>query len=188
MGKRSSFERRPGDFYATPLPAVLPLISHLRGIRTFAEPCAGAGDLVRHLDPSAWLAPMPATSASGQDALELDYYGAIDLDHYDPPETIRAVNPAFGKFLDEQDVLLEAERARRMPSFESAFRNLRLNQRIAPFGRDLLMKPEAWAVGDDPIDEAIFTDGRRCSRPRPSALSISRRWCWLPRMIAASFT
>ena len=56
----------------------------------------------------------------------------IDADPF-APETIRAVNPAFGKFLDESDVLAEAERARRMPSFESAFRNLRLNQRIAPF-------------------------------------------------------
>ena len=53
-----------------------------------------------------------------------------------------------------------------MPSFESAFRNLRLNQRIAPFGRDLLMKPEAWAVGDDPIDEAIFTDCHGASAGR----------------------
>ena len=32
------------------------------------------------------------------------------------PNTIRAVNPAFGHFLDEADVIAEAERARRMPS------------------------------------------------------------------------
>ena len=83
----------------------------------------------------------------------------VDADPFDPA-VIRSVNPAFGSFLDESDVLAEAERARRLPSFESAFRNLRLNQRIAPFGRDLLMKPEAWAVGDGPIDESIFTDGR----------------------------
>jgi phage terminase large subunit-like protein len=83
----------------------------------------------------------------------------VDADPFDP-DVIRSVNPAMGHFLDESDVLAEAERARRPPSFESAFRNLRLNQRIAPFGRDLLMKPEAWAVGDDAIDEAIFTDGR----------------------------
>ena len=76
------------------------------------------------------------------------------------PEIIRAVNPAFGKFLDEADVLAEAERARRMPSFESAFRNLRLNQRIAPLARDQLLTPDVWALGDAPIDEAIFADGR----------------------------
>ena len=50
MGKRSSFERRPGDFYPTPRAAVLPLIPHLRGVRTFAEPCCGDGALVRHLE------------------------------------------------------------------------------------------------------------------------------------------
>ena len=72
----------------------------------------------------------------------------MDADPFDP-DVIRSVNPAMGHFLDEFDVLAEAERARRPPSFESAFRNLRLNQRIAPFGRDLLMKPEAWAMGDD---------------------------------------
>src|SRR4029077_1730599 len=76
------------------------------------------------------------------------------------PDVIRAVNPAFGKFLDEADVLAEAERARRMPSFESAFRNLRLNQRIAPHRRDPLLTPAVWALGDGAIDEERFTDGR----------------------------
>jgi len=82
-----------------------------------------------------------------------------DADRF-APETIRAVNPAFGKFLDEADVLAEAQRAKRMPSFESAFRNLRLNQRIAPHARDQLLTPAVWALGDAPIDEAMFSDGR----------------------------
>ena len=50
MGKRSNFERREADFYPTPRAAVLPLIPYLRGIRSFAEPCAGDGALVRHLE------------------------------------------------------------------------------------------------------------------------------------------
>src|SRR5580765_7895940 len=82
-----------------------------------------------------------------------------DADPFDP-KTIRAVNPAFGKFLDEGDVLNEAERARRIPAFESAFRNLRLNQRIAPHARAQLFTPKRWAEGNAPIDEAMFTDGR----------------------------
>jgi hypothetical protein len=49
MGKRSDFERRKNDAYQTPAPAVLPLIPHLRGIQTFAEPCAGEGKLVAAL-------------------------------------------------------------------------------------------------------------------------------------------
>jgi phage terminase large subunit-like protein len=83
----------------------------------------------------------------------------VDADPFDQ-DVIRSVNPALDTFLDANDIFAEAERARRMPSFESAFRNLRLNQRIAPFGRNLLFTAEAWAEGDAPIDEGIFTDGR----------------------------
>ena len=82
-----------------------------------------------------------------------------DADIFDQ-DVIRKVNPALGIFLDEGDIFAEAERARRMPSFESAFRNLRLNQRIAPFGRDLLFTSELWDEGAGPIDDAIFCDGR----------------------------
>lgn len=60
MGKRSDFERRERDWYATPLEAVGPLAPYLgldldlpatlrRPVR-FAEPCAGDGALVRHLE------------------------------------------------------------------------------------------------------------------------------------------
>jgi phage terminase large subunit-like protein len=73
---------------------------------------------------------------------------------------IRSVNPAFGHFLDADDVLKEAGRAKRMPAFEPAFRNLRLNQRIEAFDRVSLLRPEVWALGNAPIDEALFSDGR----------------------------
>lgn len=49
MGKRSDFARVARDYYPTPAAAVLPLVPHLRGIRSFCEPCAGDGQLVRHL-------------------------------------------------------------------------------------------------------------------------------------------
>jgi hypothetical protein len=49
MGKRSDFPRRPMDDYATPYAAVVPLLPYLDGVRTFAEPCCGDGDLYRHL-------------------------------------------------------------------------------------------------------------------------------------------
>lgn len=50
MGKRSDFERNRHDSYPTPYKAVLPLISHLDGVITFAEPCAGHGRLIEHLE------------------------------------------------------------------------------------------------------------------------------------------
>lgn len=49
MGKRSNFERRPRDAYATPYEAVVPLLAHLRPGTRFDEPCCGEGDLIRHL-------------------------------------------------------------------------------------------------------------------------------------------
>jgi phage terminase large subunit-like protein len=84
-----------------------------------------------------------------------------------PPEAdpfdhavIRAANPALGVFLDEADVFAEAARARRMRSFESKFRNLRLNQRIAAGERDQFMMPAEWRKGDAAVRSEIFTDGR----------------------------
>ena len=69
MGKRSAFERRAGDAYPTPIEAVLPLIPHLRGVRNFAEPCAGDGALVRHLESFGLCCTTPATSRSDRTRL-----------------------------------------------------------------------------------------------------------------------
>jgi hypothetical protein len=85
MGKRSTFERRPGDAYATPAPAVVPLIPYLRGIRSFAEPCAGDGALVRHLKSLGLRCVYAGDIATGQDALELDSYGEADAIITNPP-------------------------------------------------------------------------------------------------------
>ena len=50
MGKRSSFERIPRDFYPTPYEAVVPLLAHLPPQSRFCEPCAGDGRLIEHLE------------------------------------------------------------------------------------------------------------------------------------------
>ena len=52
MGKRSNFERVPRDFYPTPEAALAPLTASgcLNPYVTYAEPCAGQGDLVGHLN------------------------------------------------------------------------------------------------------------------------------------------
>ena len=52
MGKRSDgqFERIPKDKYDTPRSAVLPLLPHLAPGTTFAEPCAGVGQLMDILE------------------------------------------------------------------------------------------------------------------------------------------
>jgi hypothetical protein len=87
MGKRSNFERREADFYPTPKAAVVPLIPHLRGIRSFAEPCAGEGDLVRHLESFGLRCIYRGDIRTGQDALAVNTYGAADAIITNPPYT-----------------------------------------------------------------------------------------------------
>jgi hypothetical protein len=85
MGKRSNFKRREADFYPTPRAAVVPLIPHLREIRTFAEPCAGDGDLIRHLESFGMRCVYAGDIRGGQDALSTDSYGAADVIITNPP-------------------------------------------------------------------------------------------------------
>lgn len=110
MGKRSDFERIPRDFYATPMAAVRPLISYLKrdGVRTFAEPCCGDGDLVRHLELFGPRCAHAGDIATGEDALELtveDLYGAdavITNPPYrhpeDPPRSTRLLRELIEHF------------------------------------------------------------------------------------------
>ena len=87
MGKRSSFERRERDFYPTPFAAVPPLIPHLRGVRTFAEPCCGDGALVRHLESFGLRCAYAGDIATGQDALALDSFGRVPVITNPPYDT-----------------------------------------------------------------------------------------------------
>ncbi len=50
MGRRSNFERIPKDKYRTPLAALGPIMPYLAGIKTYVEPCAGDGRLIRWLE------------------------------------------------------------------------------------------------------------------------------------------
>lgn len=76
-------------------------------------------------------------------------------------ETLRAVNPALGKFLDEGDLMAEAERARRLPAFEPAYRNLRLNQRVDANQDNRIVTGAVWKLGATPVDLERLR-GRRC--------------------------
>jgi hypothetical protein len=88
MGKRSSgFDLIPRDFYPTPYAAVPPLIPHLRGVRSFAEPCCGDGALVRHLESFGLRCVYAGDIATGQDALALDSYGGAEVNITNPPYT-----------------------------------------------------------------------------------------------------
>lgn len=57
------------------------------------------------------------------------YSADIDADPFDE-DTIRQSNPHYDIFMNREEVKRQAESARRLPSKESAFRNLILNQRV----------------------------------------------------------
>ena len=89
MGKRTNFPPAPRDFWPTPLKAVQPLIPHLDGIRRVAEPCAGEGDLVQHLESFGLCCTYQGDIATGQDAL--------DLTSDDIADSPIITNPPFSK-------------------------------------------------------------------------------------------
>lgn len=66
-------------------------------------------------------------------------------------ETIRQANPAFGDFQQAEEVLAMAEDARRMPSRESEYRNLILNQRVDK--NDPAISRSVWQANNRPVSD-----------------------------------
>jgi phage terminase large subunit-like protein len=88
----------------------------------------------------------------------------IKLFMFSAPETLdpfsdkalKAANPALGDFLNASEVRAQAEDARRMPSRESSFRNLILNQRVSQ--RSPFIPRAIWeACGGEPDEDAFRT-------------------------------
>lgn len=93
-----------------------------------------------------------AMSASDPMTKVVLHTAPLDADPFDP-DTIRLANPHFDKFMNQTEVLRQAEEARRMPSREAAYRNLILNQRVE--ARSPFVTRAVWQMnGDhpDPID------------------------------------
>jgi phage terminase large subunit-like protein len=91
------------------------------------------------------------------------FYGAVyavedDADPYDEENWYKA-NPALGVFRSLEEIRTEAERAQRMATFEPAFRNLYLNQRVD--AEPKAINPAEWSVCGGAVDiEALR--GKRC--------------------------
>lgn len=86
------------------------------------------------------------------------YAAKPDCDLLDEKEWF-AANPALGDYRDLDEFRATMKRAVKLPSLEATVRNLYLNQRVqakAPF-----LTQAMWARGDEPINEAIFYDGRK---------------------------
>jgi phage terminase large subunit-like protein len=76
-----------------------------------------------------------------------------DADPFDEA-VIRECNPAVGHFLQLDELMRQAQQAKRMPNFEARFRNLRLNQRVSQ--NTGLVPASVWKeCGKAPWDEAF---------------------------------
>lgn len=88
MGKRSSFPRKARDLYETPIKAVAPLVPFLNGTKRFAEPCAGKGALVRHLEMFGLKCVYEGDMHTGKNALARDRYARGEYNIItNPPHT-----------------------------------------------------------------------------------------------------
>lgn len=72
-------------------------------------------------------------------------------------KTMRKANPAFGDFLNPAAVKDSAKSAERMPSRESEYRNLRLNQRVNK--NDPFVSQAVWKQNGLPPREEDFANG-----------------------------
>lgn len=80
-----------------------------------------------------------------------------DADIWDPA-VWKEVNFALGIFRSEEEFEEAAQRAKRMPSFESTFRNLYLNMRVAL--DSLFIAPSLWKEnGQLEVDDSLFFSG-----------------------------
>ncbi len=81
-----------------------------------------------------------------------------DLDPFDPDNWPLA-NPALGRFRSARELAEEAHRAKRMPTFEPAFRNLYLNQRVD--AEPKAINPAEWELCGAPVDAEALA-GKTC--------------------------
>jgi phage terminase large subunit-like protein len=86
-------------------------------------------------------------------------HAAPDECALDDPEAWAAANPALGEFLNAEQFADAAERAKRSPSFEPAFRLLHLNQRVDANGRFLTAAD--WEANGEPFDVSEL-EGQPC--------------------------
>ena len=81
------------------------------------------------------------------------YTASPELDPFGE-EAMRAANPAYGDFQNPEEVKDQAARAKRMPTSESVYRNLILNQRVSldsPF-----IPAPIWKANASDFDEDAF--------------------------------
>ena len=97
MGKRSDYERVERDFYPTPWQAVEPLVPHLPKNFAFAEPCAGDGALVRHIETlidGAWCSWASDIEPQTQNIVTRHFRELIEDDFEDRSTSVEIISIA----------------------------------------------------------------------------------------------
>lgn len=83
------------------------------------------------------------------------YTAPLEIDAFSE-EAIRLANPHFDDFMNKEEVFRQASDAKRMPSRESSYRNLILNQRVE--ARNPFISREVWKENGG---QAVRGEGRR---------------------------
>lgn len=83
------------------------------------------------------------------------YTADMEADPFDL-ETIKQANPALGDFLNQNEVLEQASRAKRLPAQEALYRNYTLNQRVE--AQASFVSPAIWKenCGEPVINGALY--------------------------------
>jgi phage terminase large subunit-like protein len=89
--------------------------------------------------------------------MKLALFDAPEDAPMDDPATWRAANPALDDFLNMAEIAKLAEKAQAMPSFESTFRNLHLNQRVSALSQ--LFSQSVWQQNGGEPDLDAFGNG-----------------------------
>lgn len=126
-----------------------------------------------HIEPLLWIISTQAADDLAVLSQEIDYaqkYGETDptvkLFFFTTPpdadlmdrDAWKLSNPALGDFLSDADMLEAARTANAMPSSESGFRNLRLNQRTSSTER--FMPKTIWDDNNSEPDEESLYKGK----------------------------
>lgn len=111
MGKRSSFERIPRDFYPTPAAAVAPLLPHLAPQTRFCEPCAGDGALIDHLTAAGHVCARARDIEPQRDDIErkdalTTLTGNIDCFITNPPWDRKVLHPLIAHLCQQSPTWL----------------------------------------------------------------------------------
>jgi len=145
-------------------------------------------------DPEHILSKLIDDALGGHDPSTICHLYAVpeEADIFDP-KVWKLANPALGDFRSMADFKALAERAKRMPAEEPKFRNLFLNQRVAPYST--LISRAEWmeCAGDAELmaGEAVYLGLDLSSTTDLTALvavsaengSRVRAWFWKPEAL-----